>query len=192
MCDKKTKIKINSFIMGGCNSIVLCLLVKNKGEDELTDEVACLDLEDKSVILSDKAVYFVRSGAEELTSENFDNLVTWGELNQFTADTLKNLMHHCMLPFLKGSSGNTKSWGLCEEHQKEEYLHSFRRFNNDLIESIKNSKTEIMLKIKPRLAEFFAGNSMEFLKLQVSDVLNDKSNGGGLATLNKITNQKNN
>lgn len=47
-----------------------------------------------------------------------------------------------------------------------------------------------MLKIKPRLAEFFAANSMEFLKLQVSDVINDKSNSGGLNTLNKITNTK--
>jgi hypothetical protein len=42
-------------------------------------------------------------------------------------------------------------WGSCEESQYEEYLHQFRRFNNDVIESIKNSKTQIKLKIMPEL-----------------------------------------
>jgi len=42
-------------------------------------------------------------------------------------------------------------WGNCEESQFQEYKHQFSRFNNDVIESIKNSKTQIKLKILPEL-----------------------------------------
>jgi len=34
------------------------------------------------------------------------------------ADSLKNLMHHNMLPFLRGMA--VKNWGLCEDNQREE------------------------------------------------------------------------
>jgi len=60
-----------------------------------------------------------------------------------------------------------------------------------LNESIRNSKTEILLKIKPKLAEFFATNNMDFLSKDVSQVIKDTKEGG-LATLKKLTNQPNN
>lgn len=48
-----------------------------------------------------------------------------------------------------------------------------------------------MLKIKPKLAEFFATNNMDFLSKDVSQVIKDTKEGG-LATLKKLTNQPNN
>lgn len=61
-----------------------------------------------------------------------------------------------MFPFL--SKMNENNWGSCEENQKEEQLHAFRRFNNDLIESIKNSKTEIVLEVKGENLNKFISN----------------------------------
>jgi len=69
--------------------------------------------------LPEKAVYFVRTQNNvELVNENFNDLVTYGDLNEHIADSLKNLMHHNMLSFLKGMA--PKNWGLCEENQREE------------------------------------------------------------------------
>jgi len=108
------------------------------------------------------------------------------------ADSLKNLMHHNMLPFLRGMA--VKNWGLCEDNQREEYLHSFRRFNNDLIESIKNSKTEIMLKIEPDVLEVLNEkddtNAIKILLgvQSLADVLLVKSNLDLLKALSKRKN----
>jgi len=96
------------------------------------------------------ALYFVRSKTpEEIRDANFSEHVTYGELNHNLADSLKNLTFHCFLPFLREM--DKSKWGSCEESQYEEFMHQFRRFNNDVIESIKNSKTQIKLKINPEL-----------------------------------------
>jgi len=96
------------------------------------------------------ALYFVRSKTpEEIRDSNFNEHVTYGELNHNLADSLKNLTFHCFLPFLREM--DKSKWGSCEESQYEEFMHQFRRFNNDVIESIKNSKTQIKLKINPEL-----------------------------------------
>jgi len=60
-------------------------------------------------------------------------------------------------------------WGLCEESQWEDYLHQFRRFNNDVIESIKNSKTQIKLKIHPQLQEEIEKNNALISEMMSKD-----------------------
>jgi len=52
---------------------------------------------------------------DDITSNNFNENVTYGELNSNLPDSLKNLTHHCFLPFLRDME-KTK-WGSCEESQ---------------------------------------------------------------------------
>jgi hypothetical protein len=126
---------------------VLGLKVSKSDEDK---NIIAVDLNTQAI--PEMALYFVRSKTQEdITANNFSEHVTYGELNANLADSLKNLTHHCFLPFLRDM--DKAKWGSCEESQYEEYLHQFRRFNNDVIESIKNSKTQIKLNIHPSLQE---------------------------------------
>jgi len=87
--------------------------VKGEDPDNMQEEITYLELDSSNLV--GKTVYFVRTGNnDELNNDNFGDLVAWGELNQHSADSLKNLMHHCMLPFLK-QANTARSWGLCEE-----------------------------------------------------------------------------
>lgn len=73
-----------------------------------------VDLEHQAI--PEKALYFVRSKVpEDITSNNFNEHVTYGQLNANLADSLKSLTHQCFLPFLK--SMDKGKWGFCEEGQ---------------------------------------------------------------------------
>jgi hypothetical protein len=161
--------------------------------------VLCINPED--VEIQTKSVYFVRTinqvalekdgpSALNLTSENFDTDVAYGEISHHIADSLKNLMHHCYFPFLKGM--DVQKWGLCEENQKEDYLNQFKRFNNEFMESIKNSEDEILLEISPEEC-LIAIQSDPFLQKlknndKPSELINSKENKDALT---KLINDKN-
>lgn len=92
-----------------------------------------------------------------------------------------------MLPFLRGM--DLKKWGMCEDNQRDEFLQSFNRFNNDLIESIKNSKSEILLEIKPELLKLLKENQVlrEFIKTNINEIINDKAKNEQLRNIVKTT-----
>jgi hypothetical protein len=103
--DKESKSAITSFVIGTSQAIVLGL-EKNKADDSF--ELRAIDINNKKI--PEKALYFVRSKLpEDITDNNFNEHVTYGELNHNLADSLKNLTHHCFLPFLKDM--DRAKWG---------------------------------------------------------------------------------
>lgn len=87
---------------------------------------------------------------------------------------------------------DAKNWGQCEDNQKEDYLNGFKRFNNEFIESIKNSKDEILLEIAPDCLEALQTDAfLQKLKNndRPSELINSKENKEALT---KLINKNNN